>query len=115
MPEDDHGVPFPGEVLPGSRWTRTGLPRDLTGPFDWDGVFGRSAPRVVDLGCGNGRYLIGSALRRPDRDHLGVDLLQPAVDFGAHRANKRGLSNVRFAVGEASVFPALSFALARRV
>ncbi len=102
MPDDDHGVPFPGEVLPGSLWTRTGLPRGLAGPFDWDGIFGRSGPRVLDLGCGNGRYLIGSSLARPDRDHLGVDLLQPAVDHGAHRANKRGLTNVRFAVGEAS-------------
>ena len=31
-----------------------------------------------------------------------MDLLQPAVDYGAHRANKRGLPNVRFAVGDAS-------------
>ena len=100
--DGDYGVPFPGRVLARSLWTRTGLPRDGAGRFDWEAAFGRSVPRVVDLGCGNGRYLIGSALARPDRDHLGVDLLQPAVDHGAHRANKRGLANVRFAVGDAS-------------
>lgn len=97
--EFEFGVPFPGRVLPGDRWTRTGR-RDDGKPFDWERVFGRSAPRVVDLGCGNGRYLIGSSLARPERDHLGVDEVQRVIDYAAHRANKRGLSNVRFVVGD---------------
>ncbi|MBI5365554.1 MAG: methyltransferase domain-containing protein [Planctomycetes bacterium] len=96
----EFGVPFPGRVLDGSRWTRTGL-RDPGAPFDWTRVFGRDAPRVVDLGCGNGRYLIGSALARPATDHLGIDLVQVAVDFAAQRANRRGLTNVRFVVADA--------------
>ncbi len=98
--ESEFGVPIPGEVLPGRLWTRTGY-RDGGKPFDWEAVFGRSAPRVVDLGCGNGRYLIGSAIARPERDHLGIDLVQTAVDHGAHRANKRGLPNVRFVTADA--------------
>lgn len=101
MSESEFGVPIPGRVLPGNQWTRTGY-RDTGKPFDWDAVFGRSAPRVVDLGCGNGRYLIGSALARPNRDHLGVDLVQVAIDHAAHRANQRGLKNVRFATGDAN-------------
>jgi tRNA (guanine-N7-)-methyltransferase len=32
---------------------------------------------------------------------LGVDLVRRAVDFAAHRANMRGLANVRFVVGDA--------------
>ena len=98
--EFEFGVPFPGGVLPGDRWTRTGL-KDDGKPFDWERVFARSAPRVLDLGCGNGRYLIGSAITRPNYDHLGIDLVQPAVDYAAHRANKRGLSNVRFVKADA--------------
>lgn len=101
--EFEFGVPFPGTVLPGDRWTRTGY-RDDGKPFDWERVFGRRAPRVVDLGCGNGRYLIGSALARPGHDHLGVDLVQRAVDYAAHRANKRGVANARFVVGDAVVW-----------
>ena len=100
MSEAEFGVPVPGRVLPGKEWTKTGY-RDPGTPFDWDGVFGRSAPRVVDLGCGNGRYLIGSSLSRPDRDHLGVDLVQVAIDHAAHRGNQRGLRNVRFVTGDA--------------
>lgn len=101
--EFEFGVPFPGRVLPGERWTKTGR-RDDGKPFDWARVFGRSAPRIVDLGCGNGRYLIASALSRPDRYHLGVDLVQRVIDFAAHRANKRGLTNVRFVVGDAATW-----------
>jgi tRNA (guanine-N7-)-methyltransferase len=97
--EFEFGVPFPGRVLPGDRWTRTGR-RDDGKPFGWTAVLGRTSPRVVDLGCGNGRYLIGSVLARPERDHLGVDLVQRVVDYAAHRANKRGLANVRFIVGD---------------
>jgi tRNA (guanine-N7-)-methyltransferase len=101
--ETEFGVPIPGRVLPGDQWTKTGY-RDPGTPFDWDAVFGRRAFRVVDLGCGNGRYLIGSALGRPNRDHLGVDLVQVAIDHAAHRANKRGLKNVRFVTGDANVW-----------
>ncbi len=97
--ESEYGVPFPGRTVPRDRWTTTGL-RDPGGTFDWKATFGREAPRVVDLGCGNGRYLIGSALSRPDRDHIGIDLVQVAVDHAAQRANQRGLANVRFVVGD---------------
>ena len=101
MAESEFGVPIPGRVLAGDQWTKTGY-RDTGKPFEWDAVFGRSSLRVVDLGCGNGRYLIGSALARPDRDHLGVDLVQVAIDHAAHRANQRGLRNVRFVTGDAN-------------
>jgi tRNA (guanine-N7-)-methyltransferase len=99
--DSEFGVPFPGPVLPHERWAKTGY-RDTGGPFDWEAVFGRTAPRIVDLGCGNGRYLIGSALQRPEVDHLGVDLVQVAIDHAAHRANQRGLGNVRFVTGDAN-------------
>jgi tRNA (guanine-N7-)-methyltransferase len=99
--ETEFGVPFPGRVLPRGRWTKTGL-RDDGRPFDWERVFGRAAPRVVDLGCGNGRYLIASALARPAHDHLGIDLVQRVIDYAAHRASARGLANVRFVVADAS-------------
>jgi len=98
--EFEFGVPFPGTVLPGDRWTRTGY-RDDGRPFDWNRVFGRDAGRVADLGCGNGRYLIASALARPGHDHLGIDLVQRVIDYAAHRANKRGVTNARFVVGDA--------------
>jgi|SRR5882672_1505615 len=98
-------IAFPGEVLPREQWSRTrvGL-GSRNARFDWNAVFGRSAPRVVDLGCGNGRYLVGSALERRDVDHLGVELVPPAVRMGSLRAGQRGLTNLKFAWGDASEF-----------
>ncbi|NUN51066.1 MAG: methyltransferase domain-containing protein [Candidatus Brocadiae bacterium] len=100
-PDSEFGVPFPGRIAPREQWTSTGL-RHPGGTFDWDATFGRSAPRIVDLGCGNGRYLIGSALARPGHDHLGIDLVQVAIDHAARRANRRALPNIRFVTGDAA-------------
>ncbi len=102
--ETEFGVPFPGRVLPRPQWTHTGYRDGGDGPFDWERVFGRAGKRIVDLGCGNGRYLIASSLARPECDHLGIDLVQRVVDYAAQRANRRGLTNVRFAVGDAAAW-----------
>lgn len=100
-PEADHGVPFPGEVVAPERRTDAWAVRPRGAPVDWRALFGRDdAPRVVDLGCGNGRFLLGSALARPTHDHLGVDLVPQAVRHAARRAGARGLTNVRYAWGD---------------
>ena len=98
--DSELGVPFPGRVVPEDRWTRTALPDDGR-VFDWDRVFGRRAPRVVDLGCGTGRFLIGSAAGRPDHDHLGIEVVDRLASQAARRADRRGLANVRFVAGDA--------------
>lgn len=97
--ETDFGVPIPGEVLPPERWARTALKRlPPAGPLDWAALFGRAAPVLLDLGCGNGRFTIANALLRPDVDHLAVDILPLVIRYATRRANQRGLANVRFAV-----------------
>lgn len=101
--ESSCGVPFPGTKLPRERWTRTRLSLGARGkPLDWPAIFGREAPRVLDLGCGNGRFLIASALARPTHDHLGVELVPPAVKFASLRAGQRGLTNLKIAWGDAT-------------
>ena len=68
------------------------------GPLNWRDLFGRDAPVVIDLGCGNGRYLIGSAITRPTHDHLGTDILPVVIRYARKRGNQRGLANLKFAV-----------------
>lgn len=99
--EMELGVPIPGEVLPEDQWTKTDLKQISPGLISWKGLFGREAPIVLDLGCGNGRYLLGSALWRPDHDHLGVDSLAVVIRYATRRGNQRGLKNLRFAVRDA--------------
>jgi tRNA (guanine-N7-)-methyltransferase len=97
--EREFGVPIAGEILDPAQWTQTALKKlPPAGPLDWAALFGRQAPVVLDLGCGNGRFLIGSAVWRPDHDHLGVDILPVVIRYATRRGNQRGLRNLRFAV-----------------
>ena len=105
--ESEFGVPIPGRILPESEWARTAikrLPAPEEGPLDWSAIFGRDAPVVLDLGCGNGRYTLLSALQRPDFDHVAIDLTPAVVRYATKRANQRGLHNVRVAVKDAQSF-----------
>lgn len=105
--ETEFGVPIPGRILPAPQWARTALKRlPTTGPIDWPALFGREAPLVVELGCGNGRYTLKSALSRPDHDHFASDLLPVVIRYATRRANQRGLHNVRFAVKDAQTIVA---------
>lgn len=97
--EREFGVPIAGEILDPSRWTQTALKKlPAEGPLDVAATFGRVAPLVVDIGCGNGRFLLGSAVWRPDHDHLGIDVLPVVIRYATRRGNQRGLTNLRFAV-----------------
>jgi len=96
--EDEFGVPVPGVVLPQEHWARTALKKIPDGVLDWNMLFGRTAARVIDIGCGNGRSMLVSALARPECDFLGVDILPVVIRYATRRANHRGLSNTRWAV-----------------
>lgn len=100
--EREFGVPIPGKILDPSQWTKTAFKKlPPTGPLDFPALFGRSAPLIIDLGCGNGRFLLGSALARPDYDHLGIDILPMVLRYATRRGNQRGLRNLRFAAVDA--------------
>jgi len=102
MIESEFGVPIPGEILPEPLWARTAIKKlPLAGPLDFEAIFGRVAPLVVELGCGNGRFTLQSALSRPDHDHFASDILPVVIRYATRRANQRGLGNVRFAVRDA--------------
>jgi tRNA (guanine-N7-)-methyltransferase len=103
--EREFGVPIAGEILDPSLWTKTALKRlPLAGPLDVAALFGRTAPLILDLGCGNGHYLLHSAVWRPDHDHIGIDVLPVVIRYATRRGNQRGLSNIRFAVCDAERF-----------
>jgi tRNA (guanine-N7-)-methyltransferase len=103
--EYELGVPIPGCILPQSQWARTAVKRlPEIGPLDWPAIFGRLAPVVLDVGCGNGRYTLQSALARPEFDHFAIDLLPVVIRYATRRANQRGLHNVRFAVKDGMAF-----------
>ena len=103
--EYELGIPIPGRILPESQWARTAVKRlPELGPLDWPTIFGRTAPVVLDLGCGNGRFTLLSAINRPELDHFAIDILPVVIRYATRRANQRGLHHVRFAVKDAETF-----------
>jgi tRNA (guanine-N7-)-methyltransferase len=64
-------------------------------PLDLDALFGRVAPRVVEVGFGNGDNLAALAAAHPDRDYLGIEVHPPGVGHLLHLVGSRGLTNVR--------------------
>jgi tRNA (guanine-N7-)-methyltransferase len=103
--EYEHGVPIPGQILAPAQWVKTAIKRlPEIGPLDWAAIFGRTAPVVLDLGCGNGRFTLASAIARPEVDHLASDVLPAVIRYATRRANQRGLANTRFAVKDAQTF-----------
>ncbi len=97
--EYELGVPIPGRILPQEKWAQTAL-RQLpdVGTLDFVQLFGRHAPTVLDIGCGNGRFVVSSAVLRPEFDHLGIDILPVVIRYATRRGRQRGLNNTRFAV-----------------
>ena len=75
-------------------WPRYGL--DLPGrPFALDAVFGRHAPRSLEIGFGNGDNLLGLAKAHPERDFIGVEVHRAGVGHLLLEAAAAGLSNLR--------------------
>jgi tRNA (guanine-N7-)-methyltransferase len=101
--ESEFGVPIPGKILPPEQWTVSALRQWPEGFVDFEQIFGRRAPVVLDIGCGNGRSTLVSAFGNPEWDHLGIDNLPVVIRYARKRARQRGLGNVRFAVGDARV------------
>jgi tRNA (guanine-N7-)-methyltransferase len=70
-------------------------------PLDLDAVFGRTAPRTLEIGFGNGESLAALAARHPERDYLGVEVHEPGVGHLLLAVEREGLGNVRIACHDA--------------
>ena len=66
-----------------------------------DGLFGRRAPVVVDIGFGNGEALLAMAAADPERGYLGIEVYRPGIGHCLLQLAARELSNVRLLAGDA--------------
>jgi tRNA (guanine-N7-)-methyltransferase len=71
------------------------VPANCFAPLDFEGIFCRSAPVEVDLGCGDGSFLAAIAGQNPDRNFLGVERLLGRVRTACGRIERAGLTNAR--------------------
>jgi tRNA (guanine-N7-)-methyltransferase len=64
-------------------------------------VFGRRAPRVVEIGFGTGEALLADALSNPEHDHLGIEVHPPGVGRLLLAAAENHVTNLRVARDDA--------------
>jgi tRNA (guanine-N7-)-methyltransferase len=75
-------------------WPRFGL-ESADAPLDLAAVFGRDAPRTLEIGFGNGESLVSLAAEHPERDLLGIEVHRPGVGHLLLRIEELGLRNLR--------------------
>src|ERR1700729_409016 len=75
-------------------WPSFGRDYDST-PLDLDAVFGREAPRCLEIGFGAGEVIGALAEAHPEIDYLGIEVHRSGVGRLLLRAEEAQLSNVR--------------------
>ena len=64
--------------------------------LDYRAVFGNSNPVELEIGCGNGGFILEKAKRNPQINFLAVELCTNVVLTAMERILKEGIPNVRF-------------------
>ena len=77
-----------------SLWPSFGLER-ATGMLDAAQVFGRDAPRVLEIGYGMGHSLVQMAAAEPDKDFIGIEVHRPGVGALLMAVEEAGVTNLR--------------------
>lgn len=75
-------------------WPRFGIDYSAA-RVDLDTAFGRHAPRVLEIGIGNGETLLALASADPGTDFLGVEVHPPGIGHCLLGIESGGLTNVR--------------------
>jgi tRNA (guanine-N7-)-methyltransferase len=70
-------------------------------PLDLAGLFGREAPKVLEIGFGMGDTTAAMAGADPGRDYLAVEVHTPGIGNLLALIGERALPNVRVAHGDA--------------
>ena len=62
---------------------------------DLDILFGRQAPRILEIGFGNGASLAEMAANHPENDYLGIEVHRPGVGNLLLQIEEQALDNIR--------------------
>lgn len=92
---------LPREAWPESSWVPTA---NLFEPYDWSYLFGNRAAVEVELGAGDGGFILELAARHPERNFFALERLLGRARKIAKRGEERGLRNLKVLRLESSYF-----------
>ncbi len=72
-------------------------------PLDWAEVFGNDRLLDLEIGIGNGSFLVPFAEQNPSRNMVGIELVGEYVRKADRRLQRAGVTNGRLLVGDAKL------------
>ncbi|PIE33732.1 tRNA (guanosine(46)-N7)-methyltransferase TrmB [candidate division KSB3 bacterium] len=75
--------------------------QNIESEFNWENIFGNSAPVEIEVGFGKCGFLIGHARANPDVNFLGIEVSRKYYRKGVKKIQCAELKNVRLLWGEA--------------
>jgi len=75
-------------------WPKYGI-EPAPAPIDWRRLFGRTAPRWVEIGFGAGEVIGALAAGNPHNDYIGIEVHRAGVGRLLLHAEREGLQNLR--------------------
>jgi len=71
------------------------------GRVEWEQVFDRQSPVVLEIGFGMGDSLLQMAAAEPDKDFVGIEVHPPGAGALVNNAAKQGIRNLRVYLADA--------------
>jgi tRNA (guanine-N7-)-methyltransferase len=81
-------------------WPRIGRPVSDE-PLDAAAWFGRTAPLIIEIGCGTGTATAAMAQAEPQFNLIGIEVYQPGLAQLVQRIEHEGIDNIRLLRGDA--------------
>ncbi|MCT2529312.1 tRNA (guanosine(46)-N7)-methyltransferase TrmB [SAR92 clade bacterium H921] len=82
-------------------WATYGL-KLADGAIDTDVIFGRTGPKVLEIGFGMGDSLLQMAAAEPETDFIGIEVHPPGVGTIMNTAQEENISNLRVYLADAN-------------
>jgi len=77
-----------------NHWPIFGLEREQ-GLLNFEQVFGRNAPTILEIGFGMGQSLLEQALAHPERNYIGIEVHRPGIGTLLKAMAENNVQNVR--------------------
>lgn len=75
-------------------WAAMGLEQS-DGMLNYEALFGRRAPVIIEIGFGMGQSLVEMAQAEPDKDFIGIEVHRPGVGKLMLLAEEAGITNLK--------------------
>lgn len=73
----------------------------LQWPTNWSAVFERTAPLMLEIGFGNGQFLVALAKQNPQANILGIEISLPSIKKAEKKIKNQHLTHTRVIHGDA--------------